>query len=279
MTLALCAATRCIVGLTLTPTANASAALKTLAMILSDKGVWADLVGAQSPWNMYGTPETILMDCGSAFRSEVFRHACADLPITLERAPAGVPEFRDPEERIFRTISRGLSARQTGHTFGDIFAKGDRNPSKDVSLTIEDIAFAIVRWVVDVYHNTPHERLGGERPAACWRRLSSEYGVMAPPAMDRFRMIFGTWLERSLGKTGVIVLGVRYQTHALAQHMLRRDPHKVDIRWHPEDVGSIAVRIGEEWHVVPLVVEGLDGDPAASWLTALRDVRAGRHQV
>lgn len=277
ITLALCCTTRAIVGVTITPTPNAAAALKTLSMIMSDKGMWADLVGSLGAWNMYGRPEVVVTDCGSAFRSENFRFACADLGITAIRAKAGNPEQRGRGERIFRTVAGGLCARLSGYTFSDIFKKGDSDPSSIAAFTLEDLAYVLVRWIEDIYHHTPHEGLGGETPAACWNRLAAEYGVNPPPSMDRFRLAFGSRYQRSLTKSGVTVLGVRYHSPALADHMMRRDTCTVEVRWHPEDIGTVSVRLGDEWHNVPAVIDGLDGVHADSWLRCVRDYRQGRH--
>src|SRR3990167_9091319 len=94
LSIAICATTRVIVGMALSRSANADTALQTLQMILVNKGKWADGVGALTAWDMFGTPELIVTDCGSAYRSEQFRNACGDLGITLLHATAGVPESR-----------------------------------------------------------------------------------------------------------------------------------------------------------------------------------------
>ncbi|WP_336426163.1 hypothetical protein [Roseovarius sp. D0-M9] len=48
-------------------------------MIVRDKGVLADALGAQHPWNMSGTPELIVTDCGSAFIDFDTRAGATDL--------------------------------------------------------------------------------------------------------------------------------------------------------------------------------------------------------
>ncbi|KIT15592.1 Mu transposase C-terminal domain-containing protein [Jannaschia aquimarina] len=280
LTFAICAATRVIVGMTVSLSENTPAALHTLAMVLSDKGVWADCVGALRPWNMYGRPEEVLTDAGSAFTSEIFRHACLDLGIAPRRAMAGKPEMRGIGERIFRTVNTGLCARLAGNTFHELVSQDqpDDLPTgfKTAALTIEDLVFAIVRWVVDVYHHSPHEGLLGATPADEWRRRVAEYGVMPPPDRARMRMAFGTRIRRTLSKAGVTVLGVRYHSAQLAAHMHKHGRRKVDVRWHPSDIGMVAVRTEAGWIDVPSVQPEFEGRRADTWLTAAKHVRPGR---
>lgn len=185
LTLAICATTRCIVGMVLTPSARSSAAIQVLKMILTDKGAWSDAVKTHDGWIQHGVPETLVTDCGVAFRAAEFQRCCADLGIAVQRTVAGVPELRGTVERMFRTISTNLLSHLTGRTFSDVVTKGGLDPADRASLTVDDLAFALVRWVVDVYHNTEHGGLGGETPAQCWRRLTEHYGVCPTPDTQR----------------------------------------------------------------------------------------------
>lgn len=274
LTVAICCTTRCIVGMTLTPSAKATAAVQTLQMVVSDKGTWADLVGALGSWDMHGTPETVVTDCGPAFQAEEFRYACSDLGVTAQRAVAGFPELRARIERVFQTMADNLLARLGGRTFGDIITKGDADPEKRAALTVDDLIFALVRWVVDIYHNTAHEGLGGETPVACWRRLTEKWGVQSPPDLRRRRLVFGSRLERNLDKTGITVLNVRYHSERLATWMNRKNKCVVDVRWHPGDIGAIEARLGDDWVEIPAVHGGLDGVSAQAWLATSGELRA-----
>lgn len=275
LTVAICCTTRCIVGMTLGRNPSAEAAIRTLQMVLSDKGQWADAVGALSAWDLYGLLELLVTDGGSAFKSEAFRHICADLGIASEIATNGVPEVRGTVERVFKTIATDLMPRLAGRTFSDIITKGDTDPRDRAALTVDDLTFALIRWVVDIYHNTRHRGLNGETPLECWRRLVKLHGVQPPPDIERTRLVFGEHKERKLDKTGITVLGVRYNSDVLATWMLRRDPQQVEVRWHPMDIGAVSVRLGSDWHTVPAVDHSLDGVPARTWLTAVRHVRGG----
>lgn len=92
--------------------------------------------------------------------------------------------------------------------------------------------------------------------------------------MHHTRLVFGQRRKYSLEKTGITVLGARYQSEALATWMRRKDPHEVDVRWHPKDIGAISVKMGSEWFEIPATDPALEGVAAQTWLTAVRHVRA-----
>lgn len=274
LTAVICCTSRCILAMVLSRNPGGEAAVQALQMVVSNKGLWADATGSLSSWDMHGTPELLVTDGGLAFKSERFRFACADLGIAAEIAINGTPELRGMIERVFGTMATDLAARMPGRTFSNIREKGDADPEKRAAMKLEDVTFAFIRWVVDIYHNTPHRSLDGETPIECWRRLSKKYGVQSPPDMHHSRLVFGQRQKYNLEKTGITVLGVRYQSEALATWMRRKDPHKVDVRWHPKDIGAISVKMGPDWFEIPAVDSSLEGVAAQTWLTAVRNVRA-----
>ncbi|MCG6113387.1 MAG: DDE-type integrase/transposase/recombinase [Paracoccus sp.] len=274
LTVAMCATTRCILAMILTPSARASAAIQALKMVLSDKGALSTAVRAHGRWHMHGTPEEIVTDCGSAFRSQEFQTACSDAGIAALRSIAALPESRGRMERFFGTAGTGLMPELPGRTFSSIAEKGDANPADRACLTEKDLAFVLVRWVVDVYHNTPHSGLAGETPLQCWERLTAEHGVTPPPDTRTSRRIFGEKFMRKLDKTGITVLGVRYHSENLAAYMLHRRNRDVEVRWLPSDIGEIEVRLDSKWMTVPAVMDAAHGLSAQLWSSAVRDVRA-----
>jgi len=273
LTAAICCATRCIVGMVLSRSANSEAAVQLLQMITTNKGAWADAVGALTPWDMHGTPELIVFDGGSAFKSMRFRMAAEDLGVMWEMAMNGVPENRGTIERAFGSFRSDFAPRLSGHTFSSIMEKGDADPEKRAALTLDDFTFALLRWVIDIYHNTPHHGLGGETPVKAWRRLSKLHGVTPPPDAEMMRLCFGQEREYRLDKTGITILGVRYQSEAAQQHFRHEEPEKVSVRWHPKDIGAISVKRGKTWYEVPALDPSLQGVAAQTWLTAVRHVR------
>ncbi|SFA84436.1 putative transposase [Poseidonocella pacifica] len=274
LTVAMCATTRCILAMRLSRAPSGQATIQTLDMMMQDKGIWSDAVGALSPWHMRGHTPFIYTDCGSEYVSYDVTVAAKDLGISLEHAPGGLPEMRGRVERFFKTMSVHLMPRLTGRTFGNIIERGDYDSKGRAALRIEDLCTVLTRWVVDIYHRVPHDGLDGETPSNCWDRLTEQYGVAPAADLRRRRMAFGTRLTRLVGEGGVTILGVRYHFEALARTMLRRRKHEVNIRWYSEDLGAIAVEVDGKWIEVPSVYRRFDRVSAQTHLAARRALQA-----
>jgi len=274
LTAAICSTTRCVLAMKLSRAPNKRSAMQTIDMIVRDKAVWADAVGALTPWSMSGTPELIVTDCGSAFIDFDTRVGATDLGINIDAAPAGIPELRKHIERLFGTMANNFAGRFTGRTFSNTVMKGDYDAGARAAITTEDLSEALVRWVVDIYHRRPHEGLHGETPLNCWNRLVTQYGVAPMPSVGLRRKALGTRLKRTVTKKGITVLGIRYHSEALARWFMHSSTKKVRTRWYSEDIGAIAVELNGEWIEVPSVFEKFQGERAQTWMLAVREVRA-----
>lgn len=267
--------TRCILAMKLAKNPEAATAVDCLKMALQDKGAWIDAVGAEAPWDMFGLPETLVTDNGAAFKSQLFISTCLDLGITLEKTIAGMPAMRGTVERFFKTASTGVVARLHGRTFSSSVERGDHPTEERTCLNTEDLCMALARWIVDVYHNTPHEGLHGRTPLQQWNKDMEDgnFPAQAAPDMRRKRLIFGTKLERSLSNSGITVMGVQYHSKQLAEWSVRRGKQDLEVSWLPENIGAVFVKLGQHWHEVPAVYEEFEGVHAQQWVAARRRMK------
>ncbi|TDT92483.1 putative transposase [Azorhizobium sp. AG788] len=267
-------ATRCVLGLLLVKNVSSASSIETLRMAVSDKREMARSLGCTTPWDMMGTFETIITDNGPEYANEWFQMAVLGLHAEASFPPAGAPQLRGHIERFFRTMHSGLFSRFSGRTFEDVVRKGDYPAEENASLLIDEVWQLIVRWVVDVYHNTPHSGLGGETPRSAWLRLSKLYPPRLPPDPDRARHVFGLDVERPIANHGVRVLGLNYQSLKL-QELRRLKPNsKVRVRIDRADLGHISVELGTgEWLTVECVRHGFDGVSARHWMLAAERIR------
>jgi putative transposase len=252
---------------------SAELAIETLEMVVTPKRRYADAVGAGSEWEHHGSPECIVHDQGAAFMSGIFRRAIIDLGCDPDAPPAGLAWLRGTIERAFRTVEGQALAPFTGRSFGSIDAKGDYDPASRASLTIEELCQVLVRWVVDVYHNTPHAGLGGETPNNAWSRLVSKFGIIPAPDRHVRRAIFGTDLMRTVTARGVRCLGLFYNCVELQAHRRHHGDADMEVKLDPSDLGHVSVRLGAGWVAVPCMRSGFDDVPTDIWLAASTDLR------
>jgi putative transposase len=270
---ALDCATRVILGMALSATACSEAALAVVRMMVSDKSAYAEAVGAKSAWNMAVRPKTLVTDAGSEFLAERVRTTIAALRIDNVTTIAGEPWMRGTIERLFRTIHVSLVARFPGRTFENPVARGDYPSKARASLTLDQLSWALVRWVVDVYHNTPHEGLGGQTPANAWMEATRRFGISLPPGTDELRNSFGIDLTRTMGPSGVRVMGLHYQGEALQQHRQDYGDAEVELRYDAGDIGCVSVRLGDGWHPVRCRTPGFEGVSMDDWRLAATALR------
>jgi putative transposase len=270
---AICCATKCIVGMCMTRNSSSQSALKTIEMTTRDKGVWSDAVGALSPWNQCGTIGLLVADNGSAFVAASTKAALKDLGIAYINPSKGAKELRGSIEGVFNTLGQGLLPRLTGRTFSDIVEKGDYDTEGRTALKAEDVCEALIRWVVDIYHRTPHRGLSGATPQEAWDQLTQKYGLASAPDLQTRRLVFGTKTTRKVDKHGVRVLNINYHHPSIAEWFLHNEDREVNIRWYPGDIGACAVEIDGEWIEVPAVFNRFQGVTATTWQATLRSLR------
>lgn len=273
--------TKIILGMQLTKDPKTSAAIEGLRLCLSQKQHFADKVGAVSFWP-FGNPESLWADNG-CFKSKLFTSTCANLGISLNRSIAGAPTMRGTIERLFLTASMSLFSRISGYTFSNVVERG-AHPSEDrACLNTEDLCHMLVRWIVDIYHNTAHEGLGGRTPLEQWEadHAAGNYPLKALPSRAQRRLAFGVPLQRRLMNDGITVLGLRYHSADLAGAFLTDPDQTVNIRWDHADIGAISVQLGKEWVEASTVYETdkgenpFDGMHAEEWQATARKLRAG----
>jgi putative transposase len=257
--LAIDCASRCVLAMRLAPNACAAEAIATIRMIISDKAEFSEGANSIGSWTMSTGIGKLVADWGSGYRSEECRRAVRSMGATFEHPPAGRPQLRGRIERIFSTIKSQFLGYFTGRTSSNVVEKGLYDPGPAASITVDDLARNLVRYVVDDYHNRPHDGLGGETPRNAWSRLCRKSGRMPIPDRHTQRAIFGIETKCKLDNSGVEILGLRYQSLELHDWFTRRGIHDVAVRLDPKDVGHASVLLGDDWLTVPCLQKELRG--------------------
>lgn len=265
-----CRRTRCFAALRMTPTATAQSAIELLDMAVSEKHDYAMSASALTPWDIHGTMGWMITDGG--FANYAFKQALLKLRIGFEIPPNGLAHLRGLIERSFRKLHQGVIDRFDGRTFQNIIRKGDYNSEARAGNCVDELAFALVRWAVDVHHNTPHPSLNYETPRECWLRLTKGFGVDPSPDWHKRRHVFGLEDIRTLGPAGIRVLNVQYRSEKLHDWFKQHGVVDVEIRVDERNLGAISVRTGEHWLTV-MGPPDFEGVPAWLWIEAEADQR------
>jgi len=270
---ALDVATGCVLGACLSETPSAADTLRVLRMSVSDKALLAASAGAESGWHQRVKPDTVATDGGTMNTERNVVFAIHGLKSGHEISPGGLPWLRGTLERFFGTFETKLVSRFSGRTFGSA-AKLFNYKSEDLAhLTTDELAELIVLWIVDVYHNTESEGLGGETPAQAWKRLTETVGMRPVPDRRTLRAVFGIKTERKLSGEGLAVVGLHYSSEAMGRRWLKEKDSKVEVRFDPNDVGTICFRVGNSWLEARCTEPGFDGVSLAEWSKTVHDLR------
>ena len=273
VTAAIDVATKCIVGLHVTPFAPSAAGSKSaLRCVVVDKNPLAKLAGANSDWPMTARPVEVATDGGPAFRGDF--HDPLGRRRVEHRLPGGDPRSRGTIESFFRNF-KTLCRMFTGQSFSNVVEKGDYQSQELASLLAEEVLLRVVRYVVDIYHHTPHSGLGGMRPYEAWRRAGNDVDP-APDHLTR-HLAFGLAVpNRVVGNDGVTYLHARYKHPDMGKLRALLGDRRFGIVTDPNDMGTILVRVPTDvrshfpGHGAYLVFTApdFDGVPLAEYLRA-----------
>lgn len=277
-----CASRICLAAkLVLIPTA--AAAVETLNLASNDKTMLAQMAGCKMPWNQRGFAFTYATDNG-VYKEPLFRAALADVRVIHHLMPSRKPGARGKKERYYRRLVDQLIAWFSGQTFQNPIVRGDYDSEGNAVIDMEELGRILIRFIVDVYHLTAHEGLGGRAPLDVWNEKRSIYRVLPPLNSDQNRHVFGVMAKRQIGNHGIRLLGLNYQSAALQR--LRALPtlyqrklpggrieRLATIRVDPLNLGAISVRTTDGWITVPCQIAGFENVPLLQWQLACQKIR------
>jgi putative transposase len=264
--------THCILAMRLSRTPTAESAIALMEMAVTEKQEFADGVGALTPWDYHGHIDTLVTDGGAAFIEATFKTVVADLKTGHEIPPSGLAHLRGMVERMFRNMHQKVVARFEGRTFEDVVRKGDYDAEGRAGLTVDELGHVLIRYAVDIHHNTPLDALGWETPRSCWQRLTAEYAVTPGPDEHLRRHVFGVEDQRTLGPAGIRFLNIQYRSEKLHEHYRHVGEAVMDVRFDLRNIGAISVKIGNDWLTVP-AANGFWRVDAERWIAAEAELR------
>ncbi|WLR97840.1 integrase catalytic domain-containing protein [Shinella sumterensis] len=266
-------ATRYILAFKASLTPSGAAAVATLRMVMSDKRHLSSYVGAQTPWIGKLRPKFITHDNGTEFTAKRTQRVLTLARMEANRPPAGQPTFRPFIERLFHTIGLLVAPYFDGRTFHNVVEKGNYDPQAHASLVVDELIKVFIFAICDIYHNKPHEGLGGNTPHNAWVDACKEYDIDYPPGPQEMLHIFGHLTKRTVGPSGVIVMGITYDHPELQATRRKHGEVEVPVKFDEECAAQVSFKTDKGWFVARNTV-GLDDDVSfAEWVIARKELR------
>jgi transposase InsO family protein len=278
VTAAIDVATKCIVGLGVSPFAPSTPGSKSaLRTIVADKSELAKSSGAQCGWPMHARPGEIATDGGPAFGGE-FHESVVKLGIN-HRIGNGDPRSRGTIESFFRTFKR-FCRMFTGQAFSNVVEKGDYPAEQMASLVVEDLERLLIRFIVDSYHHRPHGGLGGQLPYEAWKEATND--LDPPPDHIQRQIAFGIPLhDRAISAAGIRYLHVDYKHSKMGVLHGLIGRGRLTVVVDPHDMGAILVLVKDDLRshfsgdgdYMTFTAEGYEGISVAQHLSSNRTLR------
>jgi putative transposase len=233
--------TGAIVSMQIAPASSMNLAVKTIEMIYLDKQSIADAAGAEFDWPMHGHPQTLALDRATINMSDEIYLRLAAAGITNMAVPAGKPFLKPWIERFFATVGKKFLQQFTGRTFGNVVLKGENDPAKRATLTLDEFLRWLVRWIVDVHHTTKPQTIGRAAPLFAWERAVAEVPPLILNDESRLRKAFGDREERLVSRKGLAVQGLQYIAPEIAEWFLNEPERNLEVWWWHKKIGRVEV--------------------------------------
>lgn len=248
-----------------------------LRMCMTDKTPLAQAVGCETPWEYRGNPWNAVGDEGTPYLNSITRALCEAARIEYISPQIETPQQRPKVERVFQTLEIRSLLRFSGRAFNNPQARGKYEAEARAVTTVEELAHLIVRFVVDVYHNTPHDGLDGDTPRNCWLDETKKLGPRAA-GKPFLRRVFGERYKVTLHPNGIEIFGNWYTNPALEKRARDLPERDYVVIVDEEDLGGISLEIEGGWLEVvgPPCMNGVNVDV---WDMALASMRRGNKHL
>ena len=209
--------------------------------------------GTLNKWTQFGTPQTLVNDGGSAYKSIEAQHFLIEATVSAIIAPTAQGWSKAFIERFFGTLRTRFAESLPGYCgrMNDI-RRQEKSVKEEAVLTLEEFKSRLHKWIVDEYHQTPHRGLGNQTtPQMVWDEQARIYPPSVPANMEKMELPCGELLERTIsgehGHLGVVINKIRYNDRnarlknlGLVLKQYGKKPI-VQCNYNPNDISSISV--------------------------------------
>jgi len=195
-------------------------------------------------------PGTVVIDRGRNYQSVVFMAACEYLRINVQSARPYRGSDKGWIERLFRTMRERLLEALPGYTGPNVLARGKDIEAEAVYFTHE-LEAIIGRWIAVDYQRRPHDGLRVPEaphlrltPNEAYEEAIARAGFLYVPRDPELHLRLLPVQARVIGRAGVEIAGLTYDSPALDPYRQRRSPlaafdGKWPIRVDPRELGRV----------------------------------------
>lgn len=216
LTVAIDVYSKMIVGLHLTfdpPSAHSVLQCLKFAILPKDK-LNEEFPDLQNDWPVAGTFTTLVFDNSLDAHGGRLKNFCLAIGASIHYCPSRTPWFKGTVERYFRTQNTGVLHRLPGTTFSNSKERADYPSEELCRFERKQFWHLLLRWVMDVYHVTPH-RTTGMPPIERWRRNSASRDFDFPVSPGDLQIMTARSTERQLQHYGIDLNHLKYNSAAL----------------------------------------------------------------
>jgi putative transposase len=243
LSVALCCVTRVLPAVVLSLGPHSVNVATMLRMCMTDKTPLAQSVGCETPYEYRGNPFELAGDEGTAILNARTYGICKAAGVEYQCPQIETPQQRAKVERVFQTLEIRSLLRFSGRAFSNPVVRGKYQAEARACVTIAELAALILRFIVDQYHNTPHDGLDGETPRYCWLRLTKRMAPRSVPGKAYMRHVFGEPYKVTLQPAGIEIFGNWYTSPAV-QKLFRDFPEReYTVFVDSEDLGGVSVMV------------------------------------
>ncbi len=209
-------------------------------MGLINKNYYLETLGIDGEWNVHGLPANIHTDNAAEFDGTNLEKFCMTLGINLVYRPVGKPFYGGHVERFIKTLNKELH-NVSGTTFSNTKEKREYDPEKEAVFTLKELEKFIVYWIVNYYHQKPHDGLQGLTPYEKFKDglSKSSHGIrtLSQDELRRARILLLKSDYRSVSKEGIRFKDLHYYSDILVRYA--GDNKKYEIKYDPKDITKI----------------------------------------
>ena len=192
-----------------------------------------------SSWPAHGIPNTLVTDNGNEFWGKSFSAVADEIGSVFQYCPIRKGNYKSRVERFFGIVNSMVLDDLPGVVRKPGKCGDGYDGSQSAKITFSEFKRYFVLWLTSVYHNTPIPN-SDMTPNELWSKSEEEWPIPYESENDLTPILMATEV-RQLGKGGIRIFSLDYNSPILKDIYRRDGPSTVIIKFNPFDIGSILV--------------------------------------